>query len=123
MPPPSADDQVRFLASLQRILEEGGFSASYKFALLLALADIAVETGDDSGDELRVDIRAGQIHQVLSQNSDSQQQPAIVRFVVDSTKQFKSVAVLCQNTTGDRGSEYRWTRRAAARHAPLLGSR
>ena len=56
MPPPSADEQVRFLSNIQRILEEGDFSASYKFALLLALADISVETGDDSGNALRVNL-------------------------------------------------------------------
>src|ERR1017187_7312847 len=45
---PSAEDQVRFLSNLQRLLAEGQFVASYKYALLLALADIAVEQGDDT---------------------------------------------------------------------------
>jgi hypothetical protein len=40
--------QLDFLTHLQRLLTEGGFVASYKFALLLALADTAVEMGDDS---------------------------------------------------------------------------
>jgi 5-methylcytosine-specific restriction endonuclease McrA len=47
--PPTAEQQIRFLHDLQRIFEEGDFSASYKFALLLALAEIAVEVGNDSG--------------------------------------------------------------------------
>ncbi len=50
--PPTADEQVRFLALLQRLLAEGVFTASYKYALLLALADLAVEHGDESGSAL-----------------------------------------------------------------------
>ncbi len=47
--PPTAEQQIRFLHDLQRIFEEGDFSATYKFALLMALAEIAVEAGNDSG--------------------------------------------------------------------------
>ena len=47
--PPTADEQIRFLVNLQRLLDEGLFVASYKFALLLSLADLSVEKGDDSG--------------------------------------------------------------------------
>jgi hypothetical protein len=47
--PPSAEEQIRFLVNLQRLLDEGLFVASYKFALLLALADLSIEKGDDSG--------------------------------------------------------------------------
>jgi len=47
-PPPDAE-QLAFLANLQRILDEGQFTATYKFALLLALVELAVERGDDSG--------------------------------------------------------------------------
>jgi hypothetical protein len=56
--PPSARDQVRFLRNLQRILEEGQFTASYKFALVHALADLPVQMGDDGGGELRLPVRA-----------------------------------------------------------------
>ena len=45
----ASDEQIRFLVHLQRLLDEGLFVASYKFALLLALADLAIEKGDDSG--------------------------------------------------------------------------
>lgn len=51
---PSAEDQVRFLSNLQRLLAEGQFVASYKYALLLALSDIAVEQGDDTDAPLKV---------------------------------------------------------------------
>ena len=56
-PPPSAVEQVRFLQQLQRILSDGGFVATYKFALLHALADLAVIKGDDTGDELPLKTR------------------------------------------------------------------
>ena len=36
-------DQVRFLVNIQRIFKDGQFTATYKFALLMALADICVE--------------------------------------------------------------------------------
>jgi hypothetical protein len=43
--PPSSDEQIQFLVKLQRLLDEGLFVASYKFALLLALADLSIEAG------------------------------------------------------------------------------
>jgi hypothetical protein len=43
MMPPTSDEQIRFLVNLQRLLDEGLFVASYKFALLLSLADLSVE--------------------------------------------------------------------------------
>jgi hypothetical protein len=46
---PSPDDQIRFPVNIQRLLDEGSFVATYKFALLLALAELAIERGDDSG--------------------------------------------------------------------------
>ncbi len=52
---PSAIQQLEFLKKVERLLSNGGFTATYKFALLIALANIAVERGNDSGDELRVD--------------------------------------------------------------------
>jgi 5-methylcytosine-specific restriction endonuclease McrA len=47
---PSAEFQVKFIAYLQRLLVEGDFVATYKFALLHALADVCIEkqVGDDS---------------------------------------------------------------------------
>jgi len=49
---PTADEQIDFLTKLQRLLADGQFVATYKYALLLALADLAVETGDDDGSSL-----------------------------------------------------------------------
>ncbi len=51
---PAAEDQLKFIANIQRILDEGSFVATYKFALLMALADYAVEKGDDSGDPIKL---------------------------------------------------------------------
>lgn len=50
MPVPSATSQLEFLQNVQAVLEDGQFVATYKFALLVALADLAVESGvtDDS---------------------------------------------------------------------------
>jgi 5-methylcytosine-specific restriction endonuclease McrA len=52
MPPPTPADQIQFLQQIQRILQEGSFVASYKFALLHSIADLCVRKGDDSGDPL-----------------------------------------------------------------------
>ena len=43
---------------MQRLLAEGRFTASYKYALLLSLADVAVERGDDSGKALTISTKA-----------------------------------------------------------------
>lgn len=51
---PTPEEQLRFLTNIQRLLTEGQFVATYKYALLLALADLSVEQGDDSGDALPV---------------------------------------------------------------------
>ena len=56
-PLPSSESQLVFLAKLQRIFTERDFTATYTFALLIALADLAVELGVDDGEELTVPIR------------------------------------------------------------------
>ena len=53
--PPSPEEQVQFLLKVQRLLGEGLFSATYKYALLMALADLSVEVGVDSGSSLKID--------------------------------------------------------------------
>lgn len=54
MPTPNSDEQVKFLVNIQRLLAEGQFVATYKYALLLALADIAVEKGRDDSSALEI---------------------------------------------------------------------
>ena len=53
---PSHADQIVFLTRVQKILDEGQFVATYKFALLIALIDIAIERGDDSGAPIDVEL-------------------------------------------------------------------
>ena len=55
-PAPSAQEQLDFLAKIERLLAEGRFTSTYKFALLIALTNIAVEKGHDSGEPLEVDL-------------------------------------------------------------------
>ncbi len=43
---------MQFLSKLQRLFAEGDFAATYKFALLMALADLAIEFGADDGEDL-----------------------------------------------------------------------
>ena len=52
---PTPEEQVQFLRNIQRLLSEGLFVASYKFALVRALADLAVLKGDDFGGPLDID--------------------------------------------------------------------
>src|SRR5689334_8419811 len=100
--PPTSDEQIEFLVKIQRLLDEGRFTASYKFALLLAFADLAVEKGDDSGaplplsmDELAVKFIQYYWRQVipypagprgiLQQNND--RQAAIINYVSDARRE------------------------------------
>ena len=54
---PTAEDQIRFIATVERILSEGSFVATYKYALLVALVDLAIERGDDTMRELPLPVR------------------------------------------------------------------
>lgn len=54
---PSPEDQVRFIANIERILSEGSFVATYKYALLVALVELAIERGTDTTQELTLPIR------------------------------------------------------------------
>ena len=51
---PNAVTQLEFLNKLQRILNEGLFVASYKFALILALAELAVEKKPEADGSLPI---------------------------------------------------------------------
>jgi hypothetical protein len=113
--PPTAEQQLKFLTNLQRLLSEGQFVATYKYALLLALADIAIETGDDSGEPLTVSTKLiaekfiqyywRQVipyvpkidptdGQVLRQNTGKQ--AAIIRQVVEARQRYGDSLVTAQ---------------------------
>ncbi len=51
---PTPEFQLDFLNKLQRLFSEGDFTATYKFGLLIALADLAVELGRDDSAELKL---------------------------------------------------------------------
>jgi hypothetical protein len=53
-PGPTAEAQLRFLQRIGRILDEGRFTTTYKFALLIALTNIAVRIGHD--DDATLDV-------------------------------------------------------------------
>ena len=50
--------QLAFLSKLQRLFSEGDFTATYKFALLIALADLSVEVGRDDNEPLKLPYRS-----------------------------------------------------------------
>lgn len=50
--------QLAFLSKLQRLFAEGDFTATYKFALLIALADLSVELGRDDNEPLKLPYRS-----------------------------------------------------------------
>jgi len=52
--PPTPEYQLGFLSKLQRLFNEGDFTATYKFALMVAMADLAVEFGQDDGSSLLI---------------------------------------------------------------------
>src|SRR5262245_59169418 len=56
-PAPTPEEQVQFLRNVQRLLAEGQFTASYKFALVHALADLAVLKGEDNGAPLEIETK------------------------------------------------------------------
>src|SRR5687768_3204653 len=51
-------DELEFLNKLQRILNEGVFVASYKYALILALAELSVENAPAPDGSLALPLRA-----------------------------------------------------------------
>src|ERR1700752_1911831 len=57
LPIPTPEEQVQFLRNIQRLLAEGLFVASSKFALVHALADLAVLKGEDTGAPLDLETR------------------------------------------------------------------
>ena len=49
---PTAQEQLRILKHIQQILQSGTFTSTYKFALLMSLTRLAIEQGQDSGENL-----------------------------------------------------------------------
>lgn len=55
---PTPEFQLEFLNKIQRLFSEGDFTATYKFALLISLADLAVERGSDDSSPLALPLNA-----------------------------------------------------------------
>jgi hypothetical protein len=55
---PTPAEQIAFLGNIERLLSEGQFVATYKYALLVAIANLAVQLGNDDGGELELPLRA-----------------------------------------------------------------
>jgi hypothetical protein len=53
----NAEAQIKFLRSIQRLLDEGEFVATYKLALLQALADLSVESSEEDYAGLKIPLR------------------------------------------------------------------
>ena len=105
--PPTAEEQLAFLRALQRLLDEGSFVSSYKFALLHAIADLCLVRGDDSGAELELSTSeiAGQFVRLYW--------PQVAPFVAGSDS-----GILSQNT----GRQAAIVRELAERHNRYQGS-
>ena len=54
---PSAQEQLDFLTKIQRLLNESDFSSTYKYALLISLADLAIELAKDDESPLELSNR------------------------------------------------------------------
>lgn len=103
---PTAEQQLAFLARIERLLSEGRFTSTYKFALLIALTNIAVEKGSDSGDGLEIDLDdiARQylalywnmarpypaVGSILKQNSNAAKPSAMIRLLEDESRRARS---------------------------------
>ena len=55
-PRPTPERQLEFLQRIQSLFEDGNFVATYKYALLMSLAELAVERGTDDGSPLDLDL-------------------------------------------------------------------
>ncbi len=51
---PSAEDQITFLKKIQTLFDDSSFNATYKYALLITLTDLAIEYGNDFGNPLEL---------------------------------------------------------------------
>ncbi len=117
---PTPEQQVQFLRNMQRLLAEGQFVASYKFALIHALADLAVVKGDDSGAPLGIDTKdiaakfvelywrqsrpfqvSGETTGLILQQNTGKQ-AAIISYIADSQREFGGSLFRLKQAASDR---------------------
>lgn len=54
---PSAEEQLSFLTKIQSLFNESNFNSTYKYALIISLADLAIEFGKDDDSQLELSNR------------------------------------------------------------------
>ncbi len=103
--PPTSDEQIGFLVNIQRLLDEGLFVASYKFALLLAIADLSVERGDDSGAPLALNVAAiaEKFIQYYWRQATPYTTPAHARILQQNTGKQAAILNLLRDARRDHG--------------------
>jgi hypothetical protein len=104
---------------LQRLLTEGQFTATYKFALLMALADLSVECGDDSGAPL--ELRAESIAEKFIEYY-WQTVPFLGRSVLSQNKGKQPVVITLLKAARDRHGDNLAAAKKAAKEWRLLVS-
>lgn len=106
---PTAQEQLRILKHIQQILQSGTFTSTYKFALLMSLTRLAIEQGQDSGENLSLsyqDIAEKFIeiywkqsllfqfnqHDPFILQQSTGKQASIVNIIRNAQQQFKTIA-------------------------------
>ena len=119
MRPPDPEQQIQFLVNVRRLLSDGSFVATYKFALLLSLAELAVEGVDESTESLSLGARdvaekfigfywrqvlpwvhgplgvTGRLHQATSESA------AILNLVAAAHQRYSGSLFRCRADKGD----------------------
>jgi hypothetical protein len=113
----TATQQLEFLRRTSRILDEGRFTSTYKFAMLMALTNIAVECGSDSNDELEVDLNDLSREFVKLYWGMSRPYPALGKELLLQNRQATKPAKVVSLLAAHAAASYERHRRER-RHAP-----
>jgi hypothetical protein len=121
--PIPADRQLDFLRRVGRILDEGRFTTTYKFALLVALANLSVKHGadDDRRLELALPMIAREfadLHWGMSRPFGSQH-GKVLRFATDKRKQASVILAVASHAATGRATHARERRYRSAEDALL----
>ena len=123
----TATQQLEFLRRTTRILDEGRFTSTYKFAMLMALTNIAVERGSDSNDELEVDLDDLSREFVKLYWGMSRPYPALGKKMLmqnrQATKPAKVVTLLSAHAAASYGRHRRERRHAPSASKVIAGTR
>lgn len=125
-PLPTPEEQVCFLRNIQRLLAEGLFVASYKFALVHALADLSVLKGEDTGAPLEIatrDIAAKFVELYWRQTRPFQVQGGATGLILQQNtgKQAAVISQISQSQQECAGSLFRFKQAQSDRWSTLVG--